>query len=114
MKVGPNQSEFEPTEGNVVKFSDVQGVDEAKEVFFFWLNYWIILNLGYKELRDVVLFLKDPTSFTALGGKLPKGVLLTGLDLFLALASAFYLLKYLPQTTRNRKNDVGSSRRWRS
>ena len=34
MKVGPNQSEFAPTEGNVVKFSDVQGVDEAKEVLF--------------------------------------------------------------------------------
>ena len=38
MKVGPNQSEFEPTEGNVVKFSDVQGVDEAKEVL---LSGWI-------------------------------------------------------------------------
>lgn len=34
MKVGPQQAEFEPTEGNVVKFSDVQGVDEAKEVPF--------------------------------------------------------------------------------
>ena len=34
MKVGPNQSEFEPTEGNAVRFSDVQGVDEAKEVPF--------------------------------------------------------------------------------
>jgi ATP-dependent metalloprotease len=35
MKQGPQQSEFEPTEGNVVKFSDVQGVDEAKEVLYF-------------------------------------------------------------------------------
>lgn len=34
MKQGPQQAEFEPTEGNVVKFSDVQGVDEAKEVLF--------------------------------------------------------------------------------
>ena len=36
MKVGPHQSEFEPTVGNVVKFSDVQGVDEAKEVRFLF------------------------------------------------------------------------------
>jgi hypothetical protein len=34
MKTGPLQSEFEPTESNSVKFSDVQGVDEAKEVPF--------------------------------------------------------------------------------
>ena len=34
VKVSAQQAEFEPTEGNVVKFSDVQGVDEAKEVLF--------------------------------------------------------------------------------
>ncbi|BFZ55187.1 i-AAA protease yme1 [Savitreella phatthalungensis] len=44
-----------------VKFTDVQGVDEAKE-----------------DLQDVVNFLKNPKKFTSLGGKLPKGVLLTG------------------------------------
>lgn len=44
-----------------VKFSDVQGVDEAKE-----------------DLIDIVNFLKDPKKYTGLGGKLPKGVLLTG------------------------------------
>jgi ATP-dependent Zn protease len=48
-----------------------------------------MLKLRYQELRDVVLFLKDPASFTALGGKLPKGVLLTGLDLFSALGIVF-------------------------
>lgn len=32
----------------------------------------------FQELKDVVEFLKDPTSFATLGGKLPKGVLLTG------------------------------------
>lgn len=61
MKAGPRQAEYEPIQGKVVKFSDVHGVDEAKE-----------------ELQDVVEFLKDPTAFTTLGGKLPKGVLLTG------------------------------------
>jgi ATP-dependent metalloprotease len=61
MKAGPRQSQFEPTEGKSVTFSDVHGVDEAKE-----------------ELQDVVQFLKDPTAFASLGGKLPKGILLTG------------------------------------
>ncbi|KAF5380979.1 hypothetical protein D9615_003952 [Tricholomella constricta] len=61
MKAGPRQSQFEPAEGKTVKFTDVHGVDEAKE-----------------ELHDVVQFLKDPTAFATLGGKLPKGVLLTG------------------------------------
>lgn len=31
---GPRTAEFEPSEGKVVKFSDVHGVDEAKEVGF--------------------------------------------------------------------------------
>lgn len=31
-----------------------------------------------QELQEVVMFLKDPTNFTVLGGKLPKGILLTG------------------------------------
>ncbi|KAG5641287.1 hypothetical protein DXG03_005578, partial [Asterophora parasitica] len=61
MKAGPRQSQFEPAEGKTVNFSDVHGVDEAKD-----------------ELHDVVQFLKDPTAFASLGGKLPKGVLLTG------------------------------------
>lgn len=31
-----------------------------------------------QELQDVVEFLKDPAAFASLGGRLPKGVLLTG------------------------------------
>lgn len=48
------------TQSNV-KFTDVHGVDEARG-----------------ELEEIVDFLKDPSKFTGLGGKLPKGVLLTG------------------------------------
>ena len=29
-------------------------------------------------MQDVIGFLKDPASFATLGGKLPKGILLTG------------------------------------
>jgi hypothetical protein len=32
MKAGPRQSQFEPAEGKTVKFGDVHGVDEAKDV----------------------------------------------------------------------------------
>lgn len=32
MKAGPNKAQYEPAEGKTYKFSDVHGVDEAKEV----------------------------------------------------------------------------------
>ncbi len=44
-----------------VNFSDVAGIDEAKE-----------------EVTEIIEFLKNPKRFTKLGGRIPRGVLLTG------------------------------------
>lgn len=46
---------------NTITFADVAGVDEAKE-----------------EVAELVEFLRDPTKFQRLGGKIPRGVLLVG------------------------------------
>jgi cell division protease FtsH len=44
-----------------VTFADVAGVDEAKE-----------------EVKEIVDFLREPERFSAIGGRIPKGVLLVG------------------------------------
>ncbi|KAJ3178700.1 hypothetical protein HDU85_005103 [Gaertneriomyces sp. JEL0708] len=55
IKGGMSTAEFEPNQGQTIKFADVQGVDEAKH-----------------ELEEIVAFLKDPSKFREVGGKLPK------------------------------------------
>mmetsp|Transcript_7388 Transcript_7388/g.22831 ORF Transcript_7388/g.22831 Transcript_7388/m.22831 type:complete len:727 (+) Transcript_7388:104-2284(+) len=54
-------SEVQPVHGSTKRFSDVCGAEEA-----------------IAELKDIVEYLRNPKRFTRLGGKLPKGVLLTG------------------------------------
>ena len=65
-KSGPmsfGKSKAKMLEGGKVKttFSDVAGVEEAKE-----------------EVQEVVDFLRDPSKFQKLGGKIPTGILMTG------------------------------------
>jgi cell division protease FtsH len=48
-------------EETTVTFDDVAGVDEAKE-----------------EVKEIVDFLREPSRFSAIGGRIPKGVLLVG------------------------------------
>lgn len=50
-------SAVDPIQMKNVTFEHVKGVEEAKN-----------------ELQDVVEFLRNPQKFTALGGKLPKGI----------------------------------------
>lgn len=61
MNFGKSPAKLLTKDRNKVTFKDVAGCDEAKE-----------------ELQEIVDFLKDPTKFTSLGARIPKGVLCIG------------------------------------
>lgn len=61
MTVGRSKAKIYMEKDVKVSFSDVAGVDEAKQ-----------------ELQEVIEFLKTPEKFRRLGGKIPKGILLVG------------------------------------
>ncbi|ABG52367.1 FtsH peptidase homologue, chloroplast. Metallo peptidase. MEROPS family M41 [Trichodesmium erythraeum IMS101] len=61
LNFGKSRARFQMEAKTGVLFEDVAGIEEAKE-----------------ELQEVVSFLKKPEKFTAIGAKIPKGVLLVG------------------------------------
>ncbi|WP_413038629.1 ATP-dependent zinc metalloprotease FtsH [Roseofilum sp. SID3] len=61
LNFGKSKAKFQMEAKTGVVFNDVAGVEEAKE-----------------ELQEVVTFLKQPERFTAIGAKIPRGVLLVG------------------------------------
>ncbi len=58
---GKSRARMMDESSNTITFADVAGCDEAKE-----------------EVYEMVDFLKDPTKFQKLGGRIPRGVLLVG------------------------------------
>jgi len=61
MNFGKSRARFQMEAKTGILFDDVAGIEEAKE-----------------ELQEVVTFLKSPEKFTAIGAKIPRGVLLVG------------------------------------
>ncbi len=61
MDFGKSPAKLYPKGSTKVTFKDVAGIDESIE-----------------ELQEIVEFLKNPQKFTALGGRIPKGVLCIG------------------------------------
>jgi cell division protease FtsH len=61
LNFGKSRARFQMEAKTGVLFDDVAGIEEAKE-----------------ELQEVVTFLKKPEKFTAVGARIPKGVLLVG------------------------------------
>ena len=61
MGFGRSKAKLMDDKGKKVTFEDVAGIEEAKE-----------------ELHEIVDFLKDPSKFSILGGKIPRGCLLVG------------------------------------
>lgn len=61
MNFGKSRARFQMESATGIEFKDVAGIEEAKE-----------------ELQEVVTFLKSPDKFTAIGARIPRGVLLIG------------------------------------
>lgn len=61
LSFGRSRAQLISKEKSNVTFDDVAGVDEAKE-----------------EVEEIIEFLKNPTRFSRLGGRIPRGVLLVG------------------------------------
>jgi len=61
MSLGKNKAKIYMEDDLKIRFDEVAGVDEAKQ-----------------ELVEIIDFLKDPSVFAHLGGRVPKGVLLVG------------------------------------
>ncbi|OAI47289.1 cell division protein FtsH [Nitrospira sp. SCGC AG-212-E16] len=61
LSFGKSRARMLTEERKKVLFSDVAGVDEAKD-----------------EVLEIIEFLKDPRKFQKLGGRIPKGVLIVG------------------------------------
>ncbi len=61
MSFGKSKARLLNQENNRVTFDDVAGVEESKE-----------------EVQEIVEFLRDPSKFQKLGGRMPSGVLMTG------------------------------------
>jgi cell division protease FtsH len=61
MSFGKSKARMLTEEQNKTTFDDVAGVEEAKE-----------------EVKELVEFLRDPSKFQKLGGRIPRGVLMTG------------------------------------
>ena len=61
MSFGKSKAKLLNQDNNRVTFDDVAGVEESKE-----------------EVQEVVDFLRDPSKFQKLGGRMPSGILMTG------------------------------------
>ena len=61
MSFGKSRARLLSESQNKITFSDVAGIDEAKD-----------------EVEEIIAFLKDPKKFQRLGGRIPKGVLMMG------------------------------------
>jgi len=61
LSFGKSRARLLTEERKKITFSDVAGIDEAKE-----------------EVAEIIEFLKDPRKFQKLGGRIPKGVLIVG------------------------------------